>query len=131
MLILDIGPNFWNLGSVPRPTSFVWKVVAVKKIVRSIRGPNGDISNRKDDIIRVFHDFFYSSLYSKERNVDHGLQDSFIHSLKSTIDNNQKNKLDLPISSDEIYSALRGARLKTKRPVLTVSLMSFTLTFTI
>ncbi|KAJ8031364.1 hypothetical protein HOLleu_28073 [Holothuria leucospilota] len=115
-----------------RPSSYFFRLESrgSQKIVRSIRGPNGDIFNRKDDIIRVFHDF-YSSLYSKERNVDHGLQDSFIHSLKSTIDNNQKNKLDLPISSDEIYSALRGARLKTKRPVLTVSLMSFTLTFTI
>ncbi|KAJ8017862.1 hypothetical protein HOLleu_44473 [Holothuria leucospilota] len=116
-----------------RPSSYFFRLESRRgsqKIVRSIRGPNGDIFNRKDDIIRVFHDF-YSSLYSKERNVDHGLQDSFIHSLKSTIDNNQKNKLDLPISSDEIYSALRGARLKTKRPVLTVSLMSFTLTFTI
>ncbi|KAJ8018592.1 hypothetical protein HOLleu_43331 [Holothuria leucospilota] len=55
------------------------------------------------------------SLYSKERNVDHGFQDSFIHSVKSTIDNNQKNKLNLPISSDEIYSALRRTP-KNKTP---------------
>ncbi|KAJ8039564.1 hypothetical protein HOLleu_17323 [Holothuria leucospilota] len=100
-----------------RPSSYFFRLESRRgsqKIVRSIRGPNGDIFNRKDDIIRVFHDF-YSSLYSKERNVDHGLQDSFIHSVNSTIDNNQKNKLDLPISSDEIYSALRRTP-KNKTP---------------
>ncbi|KAJ8018214.1 hypothetical protein HOLleu_43920 [Holothuria leucospilota] len=107
--------NYLDLGE--RPSSFFFRLESRrgnKKVIRSIRGPNGDIYDRKDDICKVFHEY-YSSLFSKDKNTDSIAQNDFIKNLNVSIHTHHKEELDLPFSIDEVFSALKTTS-KNKAP---------------
>ncbi|KAJ8017399.1 hypothetical protein HOLleu_45230 [Holothuria leucospilota] len=107
--------NYLDLGE--RPSSFFFRLESRrgnKKVIRSIRGPNGVIYDRKDDICKVFYEY-YSSLFSKDKNTDSIAQNDFIKNLNVSIHTHHKEELDLPISIDEVFSALKTAS-KNKAP---------------
>ena len=78
---------------------------ADQKVIHGIRNPAGATVSTNKEILSVFESF-YGHLYCKEKDIDCHMQDKFVNSLSKAVNENDKEKLDSPISLGEIRNSL-------------------------
>ncbi|KAJ8043497.1 hypothetical protein HOLleu_10605 [Holothuria leucospilota] len=78
---------------------------ADQKVIHGVKNAAGATVSTSKEILGVFESF-YSHLYSKERGIDCHIQDKFINSLNKAVSENDKERLDAPITLGEIRNAL-------------------------